>query len=172
MFKKIYKVDFIKQKRFPFFVIASFSWHCQPNFSAFFEYRLSTIGNRCIIIISGNNIKSVNNSEFRIFKSNQRHPWKKNVMVFFFENLWGGLCAEAATGGVLWKICSSKFRITGKHLCQSLLFNEVAVLRPAKSFRRRLWHRCFPVNFAKKSLLKRIPFFQNTSRGMLLHAQY
>ena len=61
---------------------------------------------------------------------------------------------------------------TGTHLCQSLLFNEVVVLGPAKSFKRRLWYRCFPVNFAKKSLLKRIPFLQNTSRGMLLYVQY
>ena len=33
----------------------------------------------------------------------------------------------------------AKYR--GKHLCQSLFFNNVACLR--------LWHRCFPVNFAK-----------------------
>ena len=33
---------------------------------------------------------------------------------------------------------SAKF--TEKHLCQSLFFNKV---------KKRLWHRCFPVNFAK-----------------------
>ena len=32
-------------------------------------------------------------------------------------------------------------KFTGKHLRQSLLLNEV--------FKKRLWHRCFPVNFAK-----------------------
>ena len=32
-------------------------------------------------------------------------------------------------------------KFTRKYLCQSLLFNKVAGLR--------LWHRCFPVNFAK-----------------------
>ena len=37
---------------------------------------------------------------------------------------------------------------TGKHLCQSL-FNKVAGLRSATLLKRRLWHRCFPVNFAK-----------------------
>ena len=36
-------------------------------------------------------------------------------------------------------------KFTGKHLCQSLLFNKVTGLRPGE----RLWHRCFPVNFAK-----------------------
>ena len=38
---------------------------------------------------------------------------------------------------------------TGKHLCQSLFFNKVAGLRPATLLKKRLWHRCFPVNFAK-----------------------
>ena len=32
---------------------------------------------------------------------------------------------------------------------QGLLFNKVAGLRPATLLKRRLWHRCFPVNFAK-----------------------
>ena len=34
----------------------------------------------------------------------------------------------------------AKFK--GKHLCQSIFFNKVAGLM--------LWHRCFPVNFAKR----------------------
>ena len=38
---------------------------------------------------------------------------------------------------------------TVKHLCQSLFFNKVAVLRPAIFLKKRLWHRCFPVNFVK-----------------------
>ena len=42
---------------------------------------------------------------------------------------------------------SAKF--TGKHLCQSLFFNRVAGLRPANLLKKRFWHRCFPVNFAK-----------------------
>ena len=38
-------------------------------------------------------------------------------------------------------------KFTRKHLCQSLFFNKVA--RPATLIEKRLWHRCFPVNFAK-----------------------
>ena len=55
---------------------------------------------------------------------------------------------------------------TGKHLCQSLFFNNVASLRPVTLLKRRLWHRCFPVNFVK---FLRTPFLQNTSRRLLLH---
>ena len=43
----------------------------------------------------------------------------------------------------------SKF--TGKHLCQSLFFNK-----PATFLKKRLWHRCFAVNFA---IFLRTPFF-------------
>ena len=46
-------------------------------------------------------------------------------------------------------------KFIGKHLCQSLSFNKVATL-----LKERLWHRCFPVNFAK---FLRIPFLQKTS---------
>ena len=50
-------------------------------------------------------------------------------------------------------------KFTGKHLRQRLFINKDAGLRPAK---KGLWHRCFPVNFAK---FLRIPFLQNTSGG-------
>ena len=50
-------------------------------------------------------------------------------------------------------------KFTGKHLCQSLFFNKVAGLRPAFSLKKRLWRRCFPVNFVKHL------FLQNTSGG-------
>ena len=39
-------------------------------------------------------------------------------------------------------------KFTGKHLCQSLFFNKVASV-PATLLIKSLWHRCFPVNFAK-----------------------
>ena len=38
---------------------------------------------------------------------------------------------------------------TGKHLCQSLLFNKVAGLRPATLLKKKLCNRCFPANFVK-----------------------
>ena len=41
----------------------------------------------------------------------------------------------------------AKFR--GKYLCQSLLFNKFAGLRPGILFKKGLWHRWFPVSFAK-----------------------
>ena len=39
-------------------------------------------------------------------------------------------------------------KFTEKHLCQSLFFNTVWVRR-STLFKKRLWHSCFPVNFAK-----------------------
>ena len=52
-------------------------------------------------------------------------------------------------------------KFTGKHLCRSLFFNKVATL-----LKKRLWHRCFPVNFAK---FFRTPFLQNASGWLLLN---
>ena len=40
-------------------------------------------------------------------------------------------------------------KFTGEQLHQRLFLNKVAGLRPATLFKKRLWHRCFPVNFAK-----------------------
>ena len=58
-------------------------------------------------------------------------------------------------------------KFTGKHLCQRLLFNKVA-RRPATLLKKSLWHRCFPVNFAK---FLRTPFLQNPSGRLLLKSQ-
>ena len=57
-------------------------------------------------------------------------------------------------------------KFTGKHLCQSLFFNKVAGLRPATLLKKRLWHRCFPVNFAK---FLRIPFLTEHIRWLPLN---
>ena len=48
----------------------------------------------------------------------------------------------------------------GKHLYRSLFFNKVAGPRPATLLKKRLWHRCFPMNFAK---FLRTPFLWSTS---------
>ena len=51
------------------------------------------------------------------------------------------------------------------NLCQSLLFNKVAALRPVALLKRRLWHRSFPVNFVK---FLRTPGFTEHLRWLLL----
>ena len=56
-------------------------------------------------------------------------------------------------------------KFTGKHLCQRLFFNKVAGLRLATLLKNSLWHRCFPVNFAK---FLRTSFFTEHLRWLLL----
>ena len=56
-------------------------------------------------------------------------------------------------------------KFTENHLCQSLFFNKVTDLRSAALLKKRLWHRSFPLNFAK---FLRIPFKLNTSGRLLL----
>ena len=55
-------------------------------------------------------------------------------------------------------------KFTGKHFYQSL-FVKKETGRPATLLKKRLWHRCFSVNFAK---FLRTPFLQNTYGGLLL----
>ena len=56
-------------------------------------------------------------------------------------------------------------KFTGKHLCQSLFFDKVTCLRPTTLLKRRLWHRCFPMNSAK---FFRTPSFIEHLRWLLL----
>ena len=57
-------------------------------------------------------------------------------------------------------------KFTGKHLFQSLFFKKVADLRPSSLLKKRLWHMCFPVNFAK---FPRIPILTEYLRWLLLN---
>ena len=56
-------------------------------------------------------------------------------------------------------------KFTGKHVCLTLFFDDVADLRPATPLKNRLQHRYFPANFAK---FLRTPFLQNTSGRLRL----
>ena len=56
-------------------------------------------------------------------------------------------------------------KFTEKHLCQSLFFNKVAGLRPAALLKKRLWHRCIPVNIAR---FLRTPFLTEHLWWLLL----
>ena len=57
-------------------------------------------------------------------------------------------------------------KFTGKHLCHSLFLSKVAGLKPATLLKKRLWHSCFAVNFAK---FLRTPFFTEYLWWLLLY---
>ena len=40
-------------------------------------------------------------------------------------------------------------KFIGSYLCQSLFFNKVTGLRSTTLLKKRLWHRCFSVNFVE-----------------------
>ena len=71
-----------------------------------------------------------------------------------FIECYGLLTVQSSRGALFKGGALRNFtKFTGKHLCQS-------------TFKKRLWHRCFPVNFAK--FLRTFFFLQNTSRRLLL----
>ena len=82
------------------------------------------------------------------------------ILRLFYKNHAGWLWKHFV-GCLFWTTVLSVAAIGGK----SLLFNKVAG-RPATFLKRRLMHRCFPVNFAK---FLRTPFLQNTSGWLLLY---
>ena len=55
-------------------------------------------------------------------------------------------------------------KFTRKYLWKSLFFNKVAGWGLQLYFKKRLWHRCFPVNLQNFYLLEHL-FLQNTSGG-------
>ena len=63
------------------------------------------------------------------------------------------------------RVLNNFAKFTGQHLCQRLFFNKVAGVRLATLLKKGLWHRCFPLIFAK---LLRTPFLQCTSWQLLL----
>ena len=66
--------------------------------------------------------------------------------------------SEAATWGVLWKkVFLEISQNSQENTCARVLFNKVAGLRPATLLKKRLCHRCFPVNFVK---YLRTPFYR------------
>ena len=75
---------------------------------------------------------------------------------------------KQSPGGVLYKGVHRNFgKFTGKRLCQSLFFNQVARW-PTTLLKKRHWHRYFSVNFPK---FLRTPLLMNTSGGCFWHFQ-
>ena len=62
-------------------------------------------------------------------------------------------------------VLKSFSKFIGKSLYQSLSFDKLVGLRPATLLKKRLWDRCFPVNFAK---MFRAPFVSEHLRWLLL----
>ena len=99
----------------------------------------------------------------------RRRPPKFWVQNIFNYNLQQNLSFFSTPPGIIYRVGSSHHRcavkigvlrnstkFTGKHLRQSLFFNKVSGLSPATLFKKRLCHRCFPVNLVK---FLRTPFY-------------
>ena len=99
-----------------------------------------------------------------MFLINYQYVWSYAIFLFKFwhtinrSSYLEVFCKKGVLGNF------SKF--TGKQLCQCLFFNKGAGLRPATLLKKRLWHRCFPVNFEK---LLRTPFLTEHLRWLLLY---
>ena len=89
----------------------------------------------------------------------------------FFVAFFAFLHAQA---GIKCKLCfSDMFCLTiTEHLLTETVVQRFSVIklpRPATLLKKRLWHRCFPVNFVK---FLRTPFLTEHLRWLLLLCQY
>ena len=97
-------------------------------------------------IVTHNGVKT-SHLRIQIFikyiKTNQEQTKKINVLPVISKSKCRAelFCKK----GVL----KSLTKFTGKHLCQSPVFNKNADLRNATLLKKRLWHSYFPVNFVK-----------------------
>ena len=62
---------------------------------------------------------------------------------------------------------------TGKHLCQNLFLNKVTARRPASLLKKRLWRRCFPLNFVLTEQLRwLLPGYDNNQAASNMPTQH
>ena len=91
-----------------------------------------------------------------------RYRTVANVEKICYEENWSSPQRSSVRKDVLRNFA----KFAGKHLCQSLFLNKV-VDWSLQLYLKRLWHRCFPVNFSKflmKTFLKgtsSIPIFSS-----------
>ena len=110
----------------------------------------------------------------------KKRLWQRRFPVYFAKFLRTPFL-QNISGGFFWKlhiysyllilaqpafICSNSTMKTAENLVRSS--NRRSSLRAATLLKKRLWHRCFPVNFAK---FLRTPFLQNTSERLLLSSK-
>ena len=94
-----------------------------------------------------------------------------NIMAIFYRIAWLVDPAIYIYSSTLFRktLFNRHIEILLQHKHKDLpesLFNKFVGLRPASLLKKRLWRKCFPVNFTK---FLRTPFLQNTSGRLLLH---
>ena len=107
----------------------------------------------------------------------KKRPWHRYFPVnfakvlrtpFFLEHLrWLLLCnsTEYEWTNMVFTI-GSRIVVYAEQFPVRVTISSYLYMRPATLLKKRLWRRCFPVNFVK---FLRTPFLQNTSGRLLLY---
>ena len=77
------------------------------------------------------------------------HESVNNICLRFYRVMSKTMQKQPPQGFHEKSILKNFAKFARKYLCQSLCFNKVTGLRPSTLLKKRLWHRCFPVSFAK-----------------------
>ena len=104
------------------------------------------------------NVSAPKQGRHKVCRKNSRHRYVK------YKSMWCVFWNISMILASVW-LRNVRFRSSQEDTCASLFFNKVARRRPVTLFKKRLWHRCFSVNFAKFLGTR---FLQKTSRWLLL----
>ena len=131
----------------------------QKSYQFFFSLSLSLLLLRFFLLVCKKEDKKLDSNKLKSFA--------KSILLFCKKMGWGLKPSRSRH-----RRCSVKKgvlrnfeKFIGQHLCQSLLLEKSYRLRPATLLKKRLGHRCCPMNFAK---FLRTPFLQNISGRLLL----
>ena len=143
-----------------YFVKLALHWYCGDN-----VWNADFIQGTCLKAFLWLCSKKPTTWSFRKPHSNEERLWKMMCSSYYMEKERSSkevVPITYALGRRSQRRCSitkgvlkNFVKFTGKYLCRSFFFNYVACL-PANLLKKKLWHRCFPVNLAK--FLRR-PFF-------------
>ena len=125
------------------------------------KFTSAAVSISCIVIKKNAKIKYINTNLLKDLSGNTL-AWNISLILTPYNSHKGNSRPEVFCKK---DVLRTFTKFTGKHLCKSLFFNKIAGLRPATLFKKRLWQKSFPVNFAK---FLRTPFLQNTSGWLLL----
>ena len=98
-------------------------------------------------------------SMFKVSTSNVQMHKSKISLIFWWPAIFDRAESVVQKCSVRKGVLRNFAKFTGKHLCHSLFFKKI--------LKRRLWHRCFPVKFAK---FLRTGFLIERPRGYFWHS--
>ena len=100
-----------------------------------------------VAIVSRDVFRTLSNIHMKLFWENSQALKASGILTIIFDQMFLRYRSSCPVMFSRKGVLRNFAKFTRKHLRQSLFFNKFAGLRPANLLKKRLWHRCFPLNF-------------------------